>query len=210
MLNMSSLVSLSSIIHHKMTIIIQSWLLTSCRIMHFHQMWRLNTTDWHFSHFLQARTEIFPDVQVIIIVALNVIQMLFRYDFTFYDHDHESLYFRYKNSDELVMIIISDGACSDEKSQRWLQQTKKRIHQEQNCAVQQGELVAVINNETWASLQFFKWMQWWCRCGGWSFKAWKKESYSVYDEFYNPFKKDQLEQTLLLLLIFILLHQATD
>ena len=73
----------------------------------------------------------------------------FRYDFTFYDHDHESLYFRYKNSDELVMIIISDGACSDEKSQRWLQQTKKRIHQEQNCAVQQGELVAGINNETW-------------------------------------------------------------
>ena len=106
----------------------------------------------------------------------------FRYDFTFYDHDHESLYFRYKNSDELVMIIISDGACSDEKSQRWLQQTKKRIHQEQNCAVQQGELVAVINNETWASLQFFKWMQWWCSCGGWSFKAWKKESYSLYDE----------------------------
>ena len=41
---------------------------------------------------------------------------------------------------------------------------------------------AVINNETWASLQFFKWMQWWCRCGGWSFKAWKKESYSLYDE----------------------------
>lgn len=104
-----------------MAIIMVSWLLTRCWIMHF-------TICGHSLHDSLTFWETFCEDTLSRCFSHLNFNCCFRYSCDGFS-DRQAV---------KAVMIWSDGVkCSDEKK-GWLQSAKKRIHQEQNSSVQQG------------------------------------------------------------------------